>query len=226
MPSVRGRGFVETTCSDKILLPFWATLDVARTKGECDVASESISQAPLKVGVPLRYPVTDAEGTLLLNQGALVTDRLQELLEKRGVHLDLDASLVVEAGDPEGLSIPLRKHQITIGRRPECDIRVDSGAVSGLHCRLLRQRFGLRVVDLDSRNGTFLNGTLVVGSSDLSHGDLLKVASTSFRVQIFAALRADSNDQAMLQAWIRDQAAQRRPSSSPYAPTLADIDLG
>ncbi|MFO0867289.1 MAG: FHA domain-containing protein [Gemmataceae bacterium] len=184
-------------------------------------------QAPLKVGVSLRYAITDAEGTLLLNQGALVTERLKELLEKRGVHLDLEASLVVEGGDPEGLSIPLRKQQITIGRRPECDIRIDSGSVSGLHCRLLQQRFGLRVVDLDSRNGTFLNGTLVVGASDLSHGDLLKIASTSFRVQIFAALHAEtSNDQAMLQAWIRDHAAQRRPASSPYAATLADIDLG
>jgi len=190
------------------------------------VASDSISQAPLKVGVPLRYPVNDRCGTLLLNQGAIVTERLQELLEKRGVRLTLEASLVVEGGEPAGLEIPLRKSQISVGRRPECDIRIDSGAVSGYHCRILRAKFGLRVVDLDSRNGTFLNGSLVVGSQELSHQDCLRVASTTFRLQIFAVLQADtSNEEAMLNAWIREESSKRRPPSSPYAPTLADIDL-
>lgn len=191
------------------------------------MASESTILNLVKSGVRMRYPLRDPDGVLLLNQGATVTPRLQEILEKRGINLELEASLIVESGEPVGLEIPLRKMQVTVGRRPECDVRIDSAAASGQHCRIFRQRFSLLVRDLGSRNGTLLNGKLVEGDAELGHLDLLRIATTVFQVQIFAALRPETrSDEAIIQAWIRERSEAPRLPSSPYAPTLADIDLG
>ena len=46
----------------------------------------------------------------------------------------------------------------TIGRAPRADFIVDAALVSRLHCRLTAGASELEVVDLDSTNGTFVNG--------------------------------------------------------------------
>ena len=47
---------------------------------------------------------------------------------------------------------------VTIGSRPDCDLVVDVPSVSGRHCRLIRKDTGLVLEDLNSTNGTFLDG--------------------------------------------------------------------
>ena len=49
----------------------------------------------------------------------------------------------------------------TIGRAPRADFIVDAALVSRLHCRLTAGATELEVVDLDSTNGTFVNGKRV-----------------------------------------------------------------
>jgi pSer/pThr/pTyr-binding forkhead associated (FHA) protein len=49
----------------------------------------------------------------------------------------------------------------TIGRAPRADFVVDASMVSRLHCRLTAGAAELEVVDLDSTNGTFVNGERV-----------------------------------------------------------------
>src|SRR3954465_4165033 len=46
----------------------------------------------------------------------------------------------------------------TIGRAARADFVVDAGLVSRLHCRLTAGATELEVVDLDSTNGTYVNG--------------------------------------------------------------------
>ncbi len=53
---------------------------------------------------------------------------------------------------------PLMSSSVTIGSRPDCDLVVDVPSVSGRHCRLIRKETGLVLEDLNSTNGTFLNG--------------------------------------------------------------------
>jgi hypothetical protein len=62
----------------------------------------------------------------------------------------------------------------TIGRAAECDLRIDRPSVSRKHARIawLRNRFV--VVDLNSSNGTLVNGALV-SQAALEPGDLLTV---------------------------------------------------
>jgi pSer/pThr/pTyr-binding forkhead associated (FHA) protein len=62
----------------------------------------------------------------------------------------------------------------TIGRSSGAQFIVDAALVSRLHCRLSAGATELQVDDLDSTNGTFVNGQRVKRSS-LKEGDRLGV---------------------------------------------------
>lgn len=178
----------------------------------------------LKRGIRLRYPLRDGQGILLLAQGAEVNERVHNLLLTRGIQLDLQASLKVTEGGPAGLEIPLRKDQLLIGRRPDCDVQLPSALVSGHHCRLRKREIGVFVEDLASVNGTYVNGARVRGEEELSDGDSLRVADGTFAVQLFAALAASSEEGTRaLKAWILEESAIKRRAASPYSATEPDI---
>src|SRR5499427_10632036 len=62
----------------------------------------------------------------------------------------------------------------TVGRAPRADFIVDAALVSRLHCRLTAAADNLEVVDLESTNGTFVNGKRVQ-KARLADGDRLRV---------------------------------------------------
>ncbi len=62
----------------------------------------------------------------------------------------------------------------TIGRSSGAEFMVDAALVSRLHCRLTAGATELQVHDLDSTNGTFVNGNRVADAT-LKEGDRLGV---------------------------------------------------
>jgi DNA-binding NtrC family response regulator len=69
---------------------------------------------------------------------------------------------------------------LELGRRPEAPPGggtwyVPDGRVSARHARITRQGKALHIVDLDSRNGTFVNGRRVEGPTRLVDGDVVLV---------------------------------------------------
>ncbi|MDP2278157.1 MAG: FHA domain-containing protein, partial [Nitrospirota bacterium] len=54
--------------------------------------------------------------------------------------------------------IPLDKDTVTIGRNPGNDINIDNLAVSGFHAKLINRGGSFFIEDLNSTNGTFVNG--------------------------------------------------------------------
>jgi pSer/pThr/pTyr-binding forkhead associated (FHA) protein len=91
-----------------------------------------------------------------------------------------------EATDPLTFRI-LPGNVKTIGRSPGAQFIVDAALVSRLHCRLSAGATELQVDDLDSTNGTFVNGKRVKRSS-LKEGDRLGVG----RVELVISREADS----------------------------------
>ena len=69
----------------------------------------------------------------------------------------------------------------TIGRSTGAELILDAALVSRLHCRLEASSETLEVVDLESTNGTFVNGTRIV-RAHLIPGDRLKVGRVELQV--------------------------------------------
>jgi CheY-like chemotaxis protein len=75
-----------------------------------------------------------------------------------------------------------------IGRGPDCDVHLFDPALSRHHCRLYRRDDRLVVEDLDSRNGTLVNGKKVIEPRVLAEGDLLCLGASVFAVRLHAGL--------------------------------------
>ena len=69
----------------------------------------------------------------------------------------------------------------TVGRAPRADFIVDAPLVSRLHCRLTAGASEVEVVDLESTNGTYVNGTRV-DRATLRDGDRLGVGRVELTV--------------------------------------------
>jgi pSer/pThr/pTyr-binding forkhead associated (FHA) protein len=66
----------------------------------------------------------------------------------------------------------------TIGRAPDSSIYLkDATGVSRYHARILRQGDGFLLVDLNSSNGTFLNGARVLDPVPLSNNDVIAIGN-------------------------------------------------
>jgi hypothetical protein len=91
--------------------------------------------------------------------------------------------LVMFRSDGERRSFSVVRNMTIIGRREDCDLRIPVGDVSRKHCRLVRTDDGIRIEDLGSSNGTYVNGTRVQ-ESDLHAGDTVGIGPVQFIVQI------------------------------------------
>ena len=69
----------------------------------------------------------------------------------------------------------------TIGRAPRADFIVDAALVSRLHCRLAAGPGEIEAVDLESTNGTYVNGERVARGT-LRDGDKLRIGAVEFLV--------------------------------------------
>jgi hypothetical protein len=75
----------------------------------------------------------------------------------------------------------LNKTSTVMGRDPECDFFVDNADVSWRHCLIDLQARGVSVLDLNSTNGTFVNGILV-RDAPLKPGDRLELGPCAFAI--------------------------------------------
>ena len=85
--------------------------------------------------------------------------------------------LVVERGVPGVRVIPLDQDVCILGGSPVADVFVDNSYVSRMHAQIVREGGNFRIRDLDSKNGTFVNGTRVGGEGvPLQSGDRIELA--------------------------------------------------
>jgi pSer/pThr/pTyr-binding forkhead associated (FHA) protein len=67
---------------------------------------------------------------------------------------------------------------VTVGRDSANDIIIDHALASRRHARLERAEAGFQVCDLNSTNGTFVNGEIIKGTHTLSDQDQIVIADT------------------------------------------------
>jgi pSer/pThr/pTyr-binding forkhead associated (FHA) protein len=102
----------------------------------------------------------------------------------------MDVRLVVEKGSKKKREIRLKSEDTIIGRRAGCDLRVPSASVSRRHCRLSFRDDCLVVEDLQSANGTYVNGVRITDSQVVQPGDRLEVGPVTFLVKYESAASA------------------------------------
>lgn len=95
----------------------------------------------------------------------------------------MQAVLVMFRSDGERRSFSIARDMTVIGRREDCDLRIPLGEVSRKHCRLVRDGDSLKIEDLGSSNGTFLNGRRVQ-EAQLTPGDSIQVGPVVFVLQV------------------------------------------
>jgi predicted component of type VI protein secretion system len=74
----------------------------------------------------------------------------------------------------------MNKERYTIGRLPDNDIRIDNPAVSGHHSLIINILNDSFLEDLNSTNGTYVNGKLIKKHA-LQHGDIITIGHHQLR---------------------------------------------
>src|SRR5262245_62582934 len=91
----------------------------------------------------------------------------------------MSARLVSLDGHPD---IVLNRTATLVGRHIHCDVRIDSARVSRRHCCLFPEGDHLVVRDLDSTNGTWVNGDRVAVAR-VAPGDELAIGPLRYRFE-------------------------------------------
>lgn len=78
--------------------------------------------------------------------------------------------LIVEQGIPDLRVIPLDRRICLLGAFTSADVFIDNSYVSRIHAQITEEVDGYMIRDLDSRNGTFVNGTRLQGEGHILEG--------------------------------------------------------
>lgn len=125
----------------------------------------------------------------------------------------------------------LDKERITVGRKPDNDIQVDNLAVSGKHAAIITILNDSFLEDLDSTNGTFVNGKLVKKHA-LKHGDTITIGKHELKYVNQDATSDQDFEKTLIirpgsegHAAAAAKAKAQQPTNEKEAPT-GDLPLG
>jgi pSer/pThr/pTyr-binding forkhead associated (FHA) protein len=95
----------------------------------------------------------------------------------------MDVTLVLFKRDGSQKAFSLPSNLTVIGRRHDCDLCIPLMVVSRRHCQLSLNNETMKIRDLDSRSGTFVNGNRI-SDGLVKAGDYLAIGPLTFLVQI------------------------------------------
>jgi DNA-binding NtrC family response regulator len=97
--------------------------------------------------------------------------------------------LVVVDGPDRGLELIIdgtQSNRVLVGQGTSCDLRLTDPKVSRRHAAFDVGELGLRIIDLESRNGTFVSSVRVDGAT-LEGGEMIRLGSSTMRVDALEA---------------------------------------
>lgn len=98
--------------------------------------------------------------------------------------MQMEVALKVIEGKQTGTLIPLNREKFLIGREEDCQLRPNSDLVSRHHCVIAVDDFTVRIRDLGSTNGTYVNDQRITTQVVLKQGDLVRIGKLAFEMQI------------------------------------------
>jgi transcriptional regulator with GAF, ATPase, and Fis domain len=103
--------------------------------------------------------------------------QMQGAVERLRTH---EYTLEVVDGPDKGKTLRTRGRSVRLGTSPENDLELNDGTTSRYHARIDADLWGHRVIDLESKNGTFI-GDLRVCDAYLPPGGLLRIGGNTLR---------------------------------------------
>jgi predicted component of type VI protein secretion system len=85
--------------------------------------------------------------------------------------------------DGERKSFSITRDVTVMGRREDCDFRIPLGDISRKHCRIIKEDNVLKIEDLGSSNGTYVNGKRI-HEAEVQAGDTIQIGPCVFVTQI------------------------------------------
>ena len=113
----------------------------------------------------------------------------------------------------------MTKERYTIGRLPDNDVRIDNPAVSGHHSLIINILNDSFLEDLNSTNGTYVNGKLIKKHA-LQHGDVIKIGHHQLR---FSDEQVNETEQDEFEKTMVIPAGQQNAAQLAKAEKAADI---
>ena len=136
--------------------------------------------APEQAALRPQEPIHGAAGVLSANVSVARWTTVFELPQDKTI------TISVIAGPAKGVTHQIRKPRLSIGRAGGgADIEIDDPKVSRVHCALGVRHGSIRLCDLDSTHGTYVNDELVQ-TAELGHLSEFRVGSSLLLVTVIA----------------------------------------
>jgi diguanylate cyclase (GGDEF)-like protein len=154
-------------------------------------------------------------------------------------------ALVFLRGELLAVPIPLDRKEVTLGRALEADVRVSDSRASRLHARITTEadeqnaQPRYRLTDLDSTNGTILNGR-PIDDAFLQDGDKFEIGDQLIRFEMLDEIDREFQQQIhrllvhddltglltskSFFSELRREAARAEAESMPFCVLMADLD--
>lgn len=135
------------------------------------------------------------------------------------------AKLAFISGNFAGRTYELAAQRTTVGRGDTNTLSIHDNSVSEQHCEIYDNGEDLIIRDLDSRNGTMVNGKLLrAAQGPLAHGEIVKFGAIEARLEI--PPRPTSNDTATDVTAVHFHAHKTAAPQSPAPNPSAILDPG
>ena len=141
-------------------------------------AAQDVPETLTIDGRPVETSVPIADSGL--HEGAVLT---VSPIDGAGVVTRSTHEAITIAGLDAGRTFGLPPGQWVIGRSPASDITLDSDTVSREHCRIIVDGHRVTVTDLNSANGSQVNGITVTGTTEIGPDDVLGIGALALVVR-------------------------------------------
>jgi hypothetical protein len=174
-------------------LPFVADITLGRhLDNDLVLAGEDVADyhARIEIGardvqlVPLSGCVVEAGGSMRRDRLGLVPgDRFAIGMHRLRVDLDVpreDGTWTLVSAS--GVRFVLREADTSVGRSADCALRLTDGHASRHHAAVGLRQGSVWIRDLQSSNGTFINGERISGACRAYHGDVIAFDTNAFQL--------------------------------------------
>ncbi len=156
---------------DAILLFYLEDPDMSRLESSQTIAIDRMKQPAAEPPASRRIALSDEQHLAASTRE----------LSRAALHLQAEMALQVRFADGHQLRIKLDKPEFTIGRAPENDLQVFDEELSRRHMKISLRNNTYYVEDLDSANGTYVNGR-ITDNCIVRHADQVTIGDTQLKL--------------------------------------------